>query len=215
MQIDAIIFDLDGTIADTIPITIYSLKEVTKELTGKTLSDEEILKEFGPIDTQIIKNLFTNDKQDMCEEVYIKHFTEHFDKIVKPIDGMKELISYIKSKGIKLGIFTGRSLRATHIILEKLGILNLFDAVIAGDSTKKPKPDPEGINIVLKELGVKNANSIYAGDFDVDIQASRNAGTMSVLALWSSTGSKKLIELKPDKYFETPYEFIDWLKEIE
>jgi phosphoglycolate phosphatase/pyrophosphatase PpaX len=67
--------------------------------------------------------------------------------------------------------------------------------------------------MALDRLQATPEESIYVGDFDVDIEASRSAGTMSVLALWSSTGSEKLIGLKPDLYFRSPYTFLSWLEE--
>ncbi|MCX8130698.1 MAG: HAD-IA family hydrolase [Clostridia bacterium] len=211
MNIKAAIFDLDGTLADTIPVTIKAIKETVRELKGEELTDEEILKEFGPVDTEIVKKLVDGVRKELVEERYIKIFSESFDKCVRPIEGIIELLDFIKSKGIRLGLFTGRGIRATEIIIEKLRLKEYFDIVIAGEHTRKPKPDPEGIMLALEKLGIRADESVYTGDFDVDIKASRAAGTKSVLALWSSTGSEDLIGLKPDKYFRKPDEFIKWL----
>lgn len=214
MFLKAVVFDLDGTIADTIPLTVYSLKEVTRELTNKELSDEEILAEFGPIDTEIIKKLVDNHLSESSVEMYINHFRDNFDKFVKPIEGIKELLSILKEKGVRIGLFTGRSLRGTHVVLEKLGVKQYFDEILAGDDTQNPKPDPEGIIKVLQKLDASCRESAYVGDFDVDIQASKAAGTFSILALWSSTGNKENIKLNPDKYFNSPYEFATWLNSL-
>ena len=213
MSIRAVIFDLDGTITDTIPLTIHSLREVTRELTGKILDDNEILKEFGPIDTEIIRNLVDNENKDKSVELYVNHFTENFDEFIKPIDKIEELLKSIRTAGLKTGLFTGRGLRMTNVILKKLDLYKYFDEVITGDMTSKPKPDPEGILKILEKFDVKSNEGIYVGDFDVDILASRAAGTISILALWSSMASKKLIDLKPDYFFESPDEFISLLKE--
>lgn len=212
MNFKAIVFDMDGTIADTIPLTVYALKEAARELTGKVYSDEEIREEFGPIDTEIVKKLVNNENREASPEIYIDIFKNNFDRFIKPIDGINELLAFIKSKGIKLGLFTGRSHIVTMIILEKLGMKKMFDVIVAGDFTKKPKPHPEGILKALEALSVDSTDSIYVGDFDVDIAASKAAGTKSALALWSSTGDEKLIKLKPDMYFKSPYEFMDLIK---
>lgn len=214
MNFKAIIFDMDGTIADTIPLTVYALKEAVRELTGKVYSDEEIRAEFGPTDTEIVKKLVDNKNGEASTELYIDFFKSNFDRFIKPIEGINELLAFIKSKGIKLGLFTGRSHRVTTIILEKLGMNHMFDVIVAGDFTKRPKPDPEGILKALDALNTDGSDSIYVGDFDVDIAASKAAGTKSALALWSSTGDEELIKLKPDMYFRSPYEFIDLLKSL-
>jgi len=213
MDIKAVIFDLDGTIADTIPLTVFSIQEVIREFSGLELSTDEVLKEFGPIDTDIVRKYVTGEKEEPGVEAYIKHFSENFCRFVNPIGGIRELLEYIKSRGIKVGLFTGRSLRVTKIVLEKLGIADFFDEIMAGDFTQNPKPDPEGILKTLKKLGVSGNKSIYVGDYEVDIRASKAAGTLSVLALWSSTGSEALIKYNPDKFFKSPYDFLNWLEE--
>ncbi len=203
MTLKAVIFDLDGTITDTIPLTVHSLKEVTKQLTGKTLTDRYILDNFGPMDTEIIKTFVDNDKSEISPDMYLNHFSDNFDSFVKPMDGITELLCFIKAKGLKVALFTGRSTRGADIILEKLNIRQYFDEILAGDSTTNPKPDPEGILLSLKKLGIKPSEGMYVGDFAADIKASKAAGTMSVLALWSSTGSEELMVenvLFPDQF---------------
>ncbi len=94
MIVEAVVFDMDGTIADTIPLTVYSLKEAARELTGKEYMDEEIRKEFGPIDTEIIKKLVDNENREISPDIYIKHFSRNFGSFVKPIDGISELLAF-------------------------------------------------------------------------------------------------------------------------
>lgn len=212
MEIEAIVFDMDGTIADTIPLTIHALKEAARELAGKEHSDVEIRREFGPTDIEIIKKLVGNEYGEKGPDVYIEHFKSSFDRLVKPIEGMNELLSHVRAKGIKLGLFTGRSLKVMDIILEKLGIRELFDIIIAGDMTRSHKPDPEGILTALDALHADCSRSMYVGDSDEDIAASKAAGVKSVLALWSSTGNEELIRLDPDMYYRSTYDFLEWLK---
>jgi len=209
VKFDAVIFDLDGTLADTIPLTIYALKKAVLELSGKEYGDDEILNEFGPVDTEIIKKLLDYKQDDIAPDVYIKHFEESFNDFVKPIEGIGTLLESIKSNGIKLGLFTGRSRRATEIVLKKLGFREMFDILLTGDDTTKPKPDPEGIEKALELLSADKESSLYVGDFDVDILASRAAGVKSALALWASSSDDRLNELKPDYSLKTPQELID------
>jgi len=209
VKFDAVIFDLDGTLADTIPLTIYALKKAVLELSGKEYGDDEILNEFGPVDTEIIKKLLDYKQDDIAPDVYIKHFEESFNDFVKPIEGIGTLLESIKSNGIKLGLFTGRSRRATEIVLKKLSFREMFDILLTGDDTTKPKPDPEGIEKALELLSADKESSLYVGDFDVDILASRAAGVKSALALWASSSDDRLNELKPDYSLKTPQELID------
>lgn len=213
MRIKAVVFDLDGTLADTIPLTVFSIKEVVKKYTGKELTDEDVLNEFGPIDTEIVKKLTGEINTEVCVEDYVKHFSDNYEKFVENIDGITELIKYLKRENYRLGLFTGRGRRVAEIILEKLRLRNYFDEIMAGEDSSKPKPDPEGILKILDRLKVRPEESIYVGDFESDIQASRSAGALSVLALWTPSASHELKKHNPDKYFESPYEFISWFEE--
>lgn len=209
MKNNAVIFDLDGTLADTIPLTIYALKKAVLEVSGKEYRDEEILNEFGPVDIEIIKKLLDYKHDAIAPDVYIKYFENSFNDFVKPIEGIGSLLEFIKSNGIKLGLFTGRSRRTTEIVLEKLGFREMFDILLTGDDTTRPKPDPEGIERALELLSADKESSFYVGDFDVDILASRAAGVKSVLALWASSSDDRLNELKPDYCLRNPRELID------
>lgn len=214
MNLKALIFDLDGTIADTIPLTVHSLRQAILKYTGKNLSDIDILKEFGPIDTEIARKLAGEENGEDAIEEYINHFSENFDSYVAPIEGMEDLLQYIKSRDIKVGLFTGRSQRATEVVLDKLKLRNYFDEIVAGDFTVNPKPSPEGIYIALGKLGVEACEAAYIGDYDVDVMASKSAGTVSVLAAWSSTGSKELESILPDKIFTNTKDFKNWLESL-
>lgn len=215
MNFESVVFDLDGTLADTLPLTVFALKEAVRILEGVTLTDEEVLKEFGPIDTDILKAFIKEENHPEAIELYVKLFTDKFDEFVRPIWGIGELLEYLNENNIKMGLFTGRGIRVTEIILDRLEIKKYFQTVISGEQTKNPKPDPEGINLALKKLGTVSSKSIYVGDFGSDILASKAAGTTSVLALWAATGNEELIKLEPNAYFKSPYDFIEWLKSNE
>ena len=212
VKLEAMIFDLDGTIADTVPLTIYSLKKTARQLTGKEYSDDYILKLFGPIDSEIIKGLVNNHNREAAVEVYFTCFRENFHRFVKPMDGIEELLKHLKSKSVRTGMFTGRSRRGTDIVLEELKLREYFDVIIPGDFIENPKPDPEGIWNAMDYLRVEGRAAAYVGDMEVDVLAGKNAGVFSILALWSTTADKGLIHTHPDKYFWSPRELIQWLE---
>lgn len=214
MRLKAIVFDLDGTITDTLPLTIHSIQEVTRRLTGRILSDREVTDAFGPIDIETIKMFVGPEMGDTGVEEYVRYFADRFYDFVKPIKGIKELLELIREMGIATGIFTGRSMRVTKIILQKLGIEQLFNEIMTGDYTDNPKPDPEGIHKIFERFGIDTAAGAYVGDMGVDMQASKSAGTFSILALWSSTANEGYMKENPDKSFRSPYEMIDWLKSV-
>lgn len=213
MKYQAVIFDLDGTLADTIPLTIYAIKEAVKNIQGRELSDREVFDAFGPVDTGMLETFVPRERVSEAVELYVKIFEEEFDAFIRPIPGIVDLLQALSEENIKIGIFTGRGLRVSEIILDKLEIRSYFQVIVSGEMTKNPKPNPEGIFLALDRLQASSKESLYVGDFGSDIKASKAAGTTSVLALWSSTAKEKFIALNPDQYFRNTHDFLDWLKQ--
>jgi pyrophosphatase PpaX len=210
---NTMIFDMDGTIADTIPLTIYAIKETVRKLTNRLMGDAEVLRHFGPTDIEIIRNL-CQERPDEGVETYVEMYQNAFHAHVSPIDGMKELLAFLKNRSFQTALFTGRGKRVTMLTLKLLDLEGYFDVIITGDDVTQPKPDPEGILTAITKLQSIPSKSAYVGDFDVDILASKKAGVVSVLALWSKTKDEALKEYCPDQYFYTPKEMMHWLSSL-
>jgi pyrophosphatase PpaX len=119
--IKAIIFDFDGTLANTLPICFYAFKKVFKEIDDKDFSSDEIKAMFGPSETGIIRENLSHTNKEQAIELYYKANTEHHHELVKPNDEIDELLEYLKSRGIKLGVVTGKGTRSLDISLQAFG----------------------------------------------------------------------------------------------
>ncbi|MEM3587122.1 MAG: HAD family hydrolase, partial [Candidatus Jordarchaeaceae archaeon] len=102
-----------------------------------------------------------------------------------PIPGAVELVRKLKDKGFKLGIFTFNKSYVVNFLLSRIGIRDLFDAVVGRDNVERPKPDSSHLNKTLSLLGVKAEETIVVGDHPNDIVSARRVGAKSIGVLSS------------------------------
>jgi pyrophosphatase PpaX len=210
--IKAIIFDFDGTLANTLPICFYAFKKVFKEFDDRDYSSDEIKAMFGPSETGIIRENLSHINKEQAIELYYKAYTEHHHELVKPNDEMDELLEYLKSRGIKLGIVTGKGTRSLDISLQALQMDGLFDVIITGDDVINPKPHPEGVLKALNLLGIEKEDAMFLGDSDADIQAGKQANVYTVGVQWLPDFHSSEFIVEPDSTFTSVRKFIESLK---
>jgi HAD superfamily hydrolase (TIGR01549 family) len=196
-----IIFDIDGTLTSTNDLIFASFNFITKKYLGKTFSDEEILKWFGPTEDVILKE-FCGDDYEKAREEYYKYYSDnHFMADIYP--GIKEILDELKANEVLLSIYTGKGKEAATITLKKLNIYKYFDLIITGDEVKEHKPSPEGIEIFLDKFNLKKDEVIMIGDSPSDINAARSAGVKVASVLWDSLSKNKVLKMDSDFVFHT------------
>ncbi|WLD95350.1 HAD family hydrolase [Alkalihalobacillus sp. AL-G] len=202
-MIKAVIFDFDGTLADTLPICFHAFQAVFKEFDDIDITDGEIKAMFGPSETGIIKENLLNKNQDRAIELYYEKYTKNHRNLVPDNEEMNNLLLYLKRKGYKLAIVTGKARRSLNISLECLNMKEFFDVVITGDDVNKPKPHPEGINKALKQLNIENNEAIFLGDSDADILAGKAADIYTVGVHWLLNYQTQRFNVKPNTIFRS------------
>lgn len=208
----AVIFDFDGTLANTLPICYYAFQNVFKVYDNKELSSEEIKAMFGPSETGIIKeNLINLNKKEAIELYYEKYLENHSNLVEHNVE-IDEMLSHIRDNGIKLGIVTGKARRSLEISLKALQMDNYFDVIITGDDVIKPKPHPEGVIKALSLLGVENNEAVFIGDSDADIQAGKEANVHTVGVQWLPDYQTVEFKVEPDSFFNSVNQFVDFME---
>lgn len=200
-QFKGIIFDIDGTLTSTNDLIFASFNFITKKYLGRTYTNEEILKWFGPTEDVILKE-FCGDNYEKAREEYYKFYSDnHYMADIYP--GIKEILEELKSRGVLLSIYTGKGREAASITLKKLSIYGYFDLIITGDEVKEHKPSPEGIEIFLKKYNLSKDDVIMIGDSPSDIKAARAAGIKSASVLWDSLAKNHVLKMNSDYVFHT------------
>ncbi len=209
----AIIFDFDGTLANTLPICFAAFQHVFKEFDEKELSSDEIKSMFGPSETGIIRDNLIHMNKDQAIERFYEKYVENHSSLVKHNREIDEMIKSLKEYGFKLGIVTGKARRSLDISLSALQMENLFDVIITGDDVLKPKPHPEGVLKALRLLGVKNNEAMFIGDSDADILAGNDANVHTVGVQWLPDFQTLEFSSQPNSFFDSVDQFVHFVNE--
>lgn len=186
----AVVFDFDGTIANTFPVIFDAFKEVFRVYKGVVPTSAEIVPMFGPTETGTIIEQFPEfDDREPLIECYYERYENRHDILVPPVPQVDRFLASLAARGFKLGLFTGKGRRSLDISLAHLFTGNHFDVLITGDDIAKPKPDPEGLLKAMNILKVRPAECLYVGDSDSDMLSGRAAGIDTVRAAWFDIGA--------------------------
>ena len=204
----ALLFDLDGTIGNTLPLCIEAFRKAIEPLANKSLSDAEIIAQFGPSEEGTIKALIPDHFTEGVEK-YIEFYKERHSNWPKPFEGIVETLHHLKEKGCYIGLVTGKGLRSTQITLETYNLADFFDCIKTGSIRGPVKK--ERIEEVISETQFDRSEILYAGDAPSDIIASKACGIKVVAAAWAPTSDfHNLLSMQPDYIFDTIQGFRDF-----
>jgi pyrophosphatase PpaX len=213
-KIKAIIFDFDGTLADTLPVCFFAFQAVFKKFDNRELTPEEIKSMFGPSETGIIrKNLINTDHEKAIELYYEKYNSAHQSLVQKNAE-INNLLMRLKKEGYKLGIVTGKGSRSLDLSLKCLEMAHFFDVIITGDDVESPKPHPEGINKALEQLNISNKEAIFLGDSDADILAGKQANIHTIGVQWLQNYQTIEFSVQPDEFYSNISDFNQFLTDL-
>ena len=211
-KIKAVIFDLDGTLANTLPLCIKAFRSSVEPLINRNVTDEEIIATFGPSEEGTIMAL-APEAYDQGVADYLMHYQAYHDMCPAPFDGVKELLDSLQNKGVRIAMVTGKGKSSADVSIEKFGLSHYFEFIETGLPSGPSKPD--GIEAIIRAFNNVPLNEvIYVGDAPSDIIACREVGIPIVAAAWAETAEpERLIRLNPDQIFYSVPEFSEWLLE--
>lgn len=209
-KIKAVIFDLDGTLGNTLPLCIAAFRSAIEPLLNRSLSDQEIIATFGPSEEGTIMALVPQ-YYDTGLANYLDFYRRLHVMCPKPFAGIEGLLIALKNKAVKIAMVTGKGKHSTQITLKEFGIAKYFEAIETGISSGPRKA--EGIqNILALFKDIQKNEMIYVGDAPSDITASKLAGVPVIAAAWAETAApEKLQALHPDRLFDHVGNFSRWL----
>jgi pyrophosphatase PpaX len=177
----AVIFDLDGTLVDSLPLVYDSFRHGVAPYRDLP-DDEEIEKGLcGPVEKNLTR-LLNSDSElvPAARERLVEYAREHQDEVTL-YPGAQELIEELFQEEVILGLWTGRDRKSALRILEKFDLKRFFKGIVCGDDLKTHKPDPEGIIWLMELFSVTEKAVIYVGDSEHDIQAGKNSGVRTII----------------------------------
>jgi len=184
----AAIFDLDGTILDSLGLTFEAMREAVRPFIGRDLTDEEIYARFGPADHEIVAAFVKPEDADRAVRRLMAAYERGMERVtVYP--GILELLDALAGQDVALALCTGRGRPSTDLVLKGLKLDAWFDVTVTGEEGGRPKPAPDGIRETLRRLGLEAGQALYTGDSVKDVDAGLAAGTATLAARWGGVES--------------------------
>ena len=211
-KIKAVIFDIDGTLGNTLPLCIEAFRQTVEPLVHHPLTDEEIETTFGPNEAGTIKKLAPGSDYNKAAVDFLHHYEAlHNSLCPQAFDGITDLLQTLKNKDIYLAVASGKGKESSEMTLQRFGIDSYFAIVKNGSLDGKQKPGD--IEHIIQSFGtVTKDETIYIGDSASDIEDSRKAGITAIAAAWAPTAKKEELQKEqPDEMFNTVASFADWL----
>jgi HAD superfamily hydrolase (TIGR01549 family) len=203
-KLRGIVFDLDGTLVDSLGATFDAFNHSIEHFGGKRLTGEQILSYFGPGEGGIFARILG---QENALPAYTRA-RDYFDRNIHHVSlhaGVGELLERLKSASVPISIFTGRGWETTEIILKAHRLLDRFITVVANDHVVDHKPSPEGLKLALARMGLEPAHALMVGDSRADIIAAKSAGSPGVAAAWDLMVDRPKLEAqRPEYWADTP-----------
>lgn len=216
-MIKAVIFDLDGTLLDTLEDLTDSVNYVLKKHNMPERTTEEIRCFIGNgVPTLISRSVQKNTDSEtikICVTEMLEYYGSHAEIKTKPYDGITELLEDLKKQNIATAVVTNKAEIPAKILCKaKFG--DSFTLVVGDNGIDKLKPEPDNVFRALKELKINNEEVLYVGDSDVDMVTATRAGLKSVGVTWGFRDEEILRKNGADFIINTPNELLDIIKKI-
>lgn len=203
-----IIYDIDGTVLNTLNMNMYPLMKIIKEETDEDWSFEDVLKFAAYPGMKVMEELAVKDKEKTYAR-WVQYVNEYEDGATL-YEGFDKVFNAFDNKVIQ-AVVSAKTKNQYEIDFVAKGLDKYMKLAILADDTVKHKPDPEPLLECLKRLNIDKSDAIYIGDAFSDYKASLNAGIDFGYAKWGSVSSEGIIN--PTYTFENPIELLKLLEE--
>jgi pyrophosphatase PpaX len=202
MTLPAILFDLDGTLIDTIELILSSARHAFEEWPVRP-TDEEWVRGIGtPLVQQLRAYAANDDEVALLLARYRRYQNEHHDRLTRCYDDVPDVIAALADRGHQMAVVTSKASPIAHQSLAFVGLDHFFPVVVGYDDTARHKPDPEPVRVALSRLGVSPDDAVFVGDSPHDILAGNGADVMTIAALWGPFDRETLADARPDYFIE-------------
>ncbi|HBT59742.1 MAG TPA: HAD family hydrolase [Acholeplasmataceae bacterium] len=210
-MIKAILFDLDGTLLNTLDDIKNSVNYMLKKHGFKERTLDEIRSFVGDGAKQMIERSigFTEPKEQVleCLSTYEAHYEVHKADLTKPYDGVYDLLNQLKEKDIRLAVVSNKPMPQVIPLIEGL-FPGYFEVILGETSELKRKPSPEMLFYAIEALKLSKEDVLFVGDSDVDMQTAINANVDAIAVLWGFRDETVLKKYQPKYIVNHPKEIL-------
>lgn len=218
MRFKGVIFDLDGTLVNSLEDIADSMNRVLGEY-GFPKHDLEDYKRFvGRGLRNLVSRALPEGMKDeglisRCRDSMLEEYGKSYLNKTRPYDGITDLLDELVRRGLKLAVFSNKNDDLTKKMVATLLPDWRFAAVIGSSAEMPEKPDPKGALLVSGQLGISPERLIYVGDSDVDMETAHNTGMYAVGALWGFRTKEELISNGAEYLLKHPMDLLQILQE--
>lgn len=213
----ACIFDLDGTLTNTLESMTYSVNLTLKEMGLSQITKDQCRLFVGNGARVLIEKSLKaagDPKASRIEEgmeIYGRIFDQNCTYHVTPYDGIVKMLEDLKKKGIKLAVLSNKPDRQTVKVVHEIFGDTIFDHAQGQKEGIRRKPEPDGVYALMERMHVEKEECLYVGDSEVDIATGRNAGLKTVGVLWGFRDEKTLKTAGAVNLIKKPEELLQFV----
>lgn len=207
MPLSTFLFDLDGTLIDSIDLILRSYRHtMSLHRSNQPMPPDELwLKGLGtPLSVQFRQMTENETEIDAMIATYRTYNLTHHDALAKPYEGIAAEVLRLKARGKRLGLVTSKLKDGALRGIKVCGLDQAFDVVLGCDNVTNPKPHPEPVLKAMELLGVPAAETVFIGDSRFDMECGRAARVKTAAVLWGPFDRAHLADTKPDYWLEKP-----------
>jgi HAD superfamily hydrolase (TIGR01549 family) len=206
----AVVFDLDGTLVDTMTSTPQAYADTIRSLGGPDVSPSDVLAVWHIGPTPVVLEHFLGWQTSLHDT---ERFHRHFATVVASVEafpGVVDMLDALSRTGHRLGVLTTATHRAATSMLTAAGLVGYFPVVVGGDEVSRPKPAPDGLELTCLRLGTGVTDAVYVGDAAVDLQCADAANASGIHAAWGSVNS---IEPTAEHIAQRPHDVVELVRQ--
>jgi pyrophosphatase PpaX len=208
-SLEVLLFDLDGTLIDTIEMIMSSARYATKTVLGEALPDDVLRHNIGvPLVAQMEE--YAPGRSAELLRVYREHNARVHDDMIREFPGVDETLRTLSTAGYRMGIVTSKSRPVAQRGLDHFGLGELFEVLVGYEDTEIHKPDACPVLEAASRFGVPVGQCLYCGDSPHDMDAGIAAGALTAAAKWGPF-AERVLEPGPDYALEAPGDLVDLL----
>lgn len=208
----AVIFDFDGTLADSFDAITCSVNYVRSQYALPPLPVEEVRRYVGRGALHLLRHTVPSIPAEVALERYRDHHEQIMRRMTRLMPGAAEALAQLHQAGLKLAICSNKPVQFTRQLLEHFLPAGTIAVVLGPEDVPRPKPAPDMLLEALRRLEVPPTQAVYVGDMDVDIETARQAGIPVIAVSTGAQTASYLSSLQPQAVLSSLNELVDYLR---